>query len=358
MSKVLGTSADIQARLEPLTEDGGRLLLENGTYQIKDPIEINSLSTKLAGEVWCCNTDPNGVFESNFGTKLRLVGTDHPAITVAPHNMVGGNVICDLGIQGDIKGMDSRRVWNSEHPEYSAGIHFSGCRVDQAEFSKISFCGLSSAICATGTSEIDACVFEKLNMDGCCVGVYFAPLYSYYARFRHCVFGDTPSYAFYASCEKMHNLELTDSHFVRNCGAMPGGNTSDAAAVYFNGISTSTIRNCLFDAPGTFWYYDDDATQNSQRQPSKVPVVALRVTGRRNRIIDNVFIHSSAESIVLSGNENVLLNNIVDGDVVVEGDGNMICNLVFTKPEARLILQKNATNTQITGVPEDRIVRL
>ena len=64
---------------------------------------------------------------------------------------------------------------------------------------------------------------------------------------------------------------------------------------------------------------------------------------------------SHAGSIVIHGDRNVLLNNIVDGDVVIEGDGNTVSGLIFTSEKARLILR--GENNQVWGVPRERIVR-
>ena len=53
-----------------------------------------------------------------------------------------------------------------------------------------------------------------------------------------------------------------------------------------------------------------------------------------------------------------LIGNIVDGNVVIEGRGNTVNGLVFTTPEARLILSGAAADsTVVLGVEESRIVR-
>lgn len=50
----------------------------------------------------------------------------------------------------------------------------------------------------------------------------------------------------------------------------------------------------------------------------------------------------------------MLMNNVVDGDVVIEGNGNVVSGLVFTAPNARLILRGEYNQTW--GVPKDRII--
>ena len=61
----------------------------------------------------------------------------------------------------------------------------------------------------------------------------------------------------------------------------------------------------------------------------------------------------SRVTIVVEGNENLLLNNICDADVVIRGNGNQIVNLVFTNPSARLILEGD---NDVTGVSDKYII--
>ncbi len=339
-------------------ERGGRVTVPAGRHDIAATALIDDGSVLLDGEVWNYSSDPNGVFEAKNGTKLRLVGHSHPALSVGVTKDIGGVVISNLGIQGDIVGMDTRRLFNADFPERGAGLYLGGSRIDQCEFSKMSFCGLSAAVCASGSAEIDAAHFYNINTDGCCMGVYFSPRASFYTVFSRCIMADNPSYGFYANGEgkKIHNLEVADCSLVRNCGS----NVIDdeAAALYFKSISLCTVRGCNIDAAGVFWYYSDDATHNDQRQRSKVSAVGILIKGDRNRIMSNIIDHSSAESIRIEGKDNILIGNITDGNVIIDGENNTVCSHVFTKPEARLILRGAAAHTTtVTGVPDDRIVR-
>ena len=354
----------INESLEEMKESGGLLHLRAGEYSISEPILLNTPSTRLTGDVWAYNLDPNGVFETPYGTKLRLNGRDFPAVSIGSDSLAAGCMVTDLGIQGDIKGMDTRPLLSLDRPYASAGLYFGGKRIDQGEFSKISCCGLAIAISASEDSELDACVFDKVNTDGCCIGVYFAPRAAYYPHFRHCVMADNPSYGFFADGTQakargfdIYGMDVTDCNFVRCCGSSPV--TDEApAAVYFKNISGCIFRDNLVERPGTFWYYPDGAVSNDQRQSSTSPAIGLRVIGNKNVISGNVFKGSSRESIVISGDKNVLMNNVCDGDVVISGNGNIINCLVFTTENAKLILEGEACNTtEIFGVSPDRIVR-
>ena len=353
------TREEIQGQLDALSARGGRLTLPCDCYDIDRPLLIDTPSLCLCGEVWSYSSDPNGVFVSDFGTQLRLTGKDAPILSVGQSRTLGGVIVRDLGFAGNIEGMDTRPLWNSQHPSCSAGLVFDAVRTDQCEFSKLSFVGLASGVCAVGDAEIDACVFEKINADGCANGIVFAPRASYYARFHDCISADNPYYGFYADGRgrMMHNLELRDMLFVRCGGAF--GEDDMAAAVLWQRISRSAIDHCLIDDAGTFWYYDASATQNNQRQPSHRKTVGLWVIGNENRITDNTFLHSSDDAVRVEGVGNVLLSNMADGNIRLRGEGNTVVNAVFTEPHARLILEGGAADTTtVMGVPEDRILRV
>ena len=353
-------TANIQTGLNSLSERGGRLELECGCYEIMEKIVLDTPSTCLSGGVWACNTDPNGVFESSFGTKIRMRGTDYPAFEIGRScDPVSGSIIRDLGIQGDIRGMDTRGLVDFHMPEKAAGLCLSSVRTDQCAFTKIAFCGLANAVAATGDAEIDACIFEELNTDGCGNGLWFSPRASYYVRVRSCIFADNPYYGVYlgGADKHIHNLEILDCHFVRNGGAFVDGDGQLSAAVFFDRISNCAVTHCIFDAPGTFWYYHENAVQNSERQPVRRITPALRIVGDRNRIRDNTFLNSSGDSIWIRGDGNILIGNIADGDVYISGAGNTVSTLIFTKPDARLILEGDARDTTaIYGVEASRIV--
>lgn len=351
---------EIQAALDRKRESGGCVSLGTGTHTLTEPLVLDTPSTRLSGEVWAYNLDPNGVFETPFGTKLRLSGKDFPAIRIGKARPPAGVMITDLGIQGDIVGMDTRRLFTPQDPSASAGLCFDAQRVDQGEFSKISCCGLAVAVSATEEAELDACIFERVNMDGCCVGVYMRPRAAYYSHFRHCIVADTPAWGFYfdgTGRSSVYNVDITDTHFVRNCGSLPIKD-EEAAAVLLKGAKSWIFRDNLVDSPGTYWHYSDHATRNEERQIFKADAVGLAVRGDKNRILGNIFLGCRNDAISVIGNENILMNNVCSSDVVIEGEGNIVSALVFSSPEARLILRGAARErTEIIGVDSARIVK-
>ncbi len=353
-------TAGINTAMASLPARGGRLNLPCARYDIQKPILFGVSSTKLAGDVWACNTDPNGVFESRFGTKIRLNGMSFPAIRMGTDRVVSGALIEGLGVQGDIAGMDTRSFFDISDPTAGAGLAFDAVRTDQCEVDKLSFCGLGAAVAATANAEIDACQITRCNMDGCGVGVYFSPRASYYARVRDCIIADNPYYGFLADGrgKLIHNLEITGCHFVRNGGCfVEKPELPQPAAVSLINITNCAIERNNFDDPGTFWYYEDTATENNERQPRKHPVPALIVTGNRNRIRDNIFQHTKEDAVIIKGDGNVLMNNISDGNVIISGRGNHVSGLALSK-EAKLILTADAVDTVVFGVEESRIVRM
>ena len=79
------------------------------------------------------------------------------------------------------------------------------------------------------------------------------------------------------------------------------------------------------------------------------------IEGNNNRIISNVFSNSASDAIVIKGNGNILNNNIVDKDVIIDGIGNIVSNLIFTNPDAGVIVSANSKQTEFINVPEHRI---
>ena len=353
-------TAGIEPSLRALSH-GGCLELESARYNLERTVTIEECSQKILGKVWACNTDPNGVFESPNGTKLRLMGRDFPAIRVGDKtNPISGSKVCELGIQGDIPGMDTRVLVDFRHPERSAGICIDKVRCDQCAFTDISFCGLANAVCTSGTAMTDACVFERLNVDGCGNGFWINSAVSVYSHIRYCVAADTPYYGAYVdgAGKRMHNLEIMSTHFVRNGGAFTEDDGMLPAAVLLKDVHRCEVTHCLFDNPGTFWLYSDDSKDNGEKREiitRKTP--ALRIIGNEHRIRDNTFYNSSDDSIVIEGHGNILLGNICAGNVRIKGRASYIANLVFTKPESRLILEADDNSTVIFGVEEHRIVR-
>ena len=342
---------------------GGCLELESARYNIEDTVTIEECSQRILGKIWACNTDPNGVFESPNGTKLRLTRKDIPAIRVGDRtNPISGSKVAELGIQGDIVGMDTRVIVDFEHPEYSAGICIDKVRCDQCSFSDISFCGLANAVCASGSAMTDACVFERLNVDGCGNGFWISPAVSVYSHIRYCVAADTPYYGAYVdgTGKRMHNLEIMSTHFVRNGGAFTDADGQIPAAVLLKDVHKCDIYHNLFDAPGTFWHYPDDATDNGARdEVLQRKTVGLYIIGNEHRIRDNTFYNSSDDSIRIEGHGNILMNNICDGNVRIRGRASFINGLCFTKPESKLILEGDARDTTVIfGVEQHRIVRI
>ncbi|MBE6702676.1 MAG: hypothetical protein E7585_04605 [Ruminococcaceae bacterium] len=352
-------TAGITSALSRLAERGGTLRLPCARYELTKTVPLTLCSSAIVGDVWACNTDPNGVFETAYGTKLRLRGSGFPALRVGIDGLVSGSVIRELGVQGDIVGMDTRDRFDINAPTANAGLVLDAVRTDQCAFERLSFCGLGAAIAVAGNAEVDACNFERCNADGSGVGVYFSPRASFYARFNRNLLADTPYYGVLVDGRGkcIHNLELTECFFVRNGGCFVGEEMPHPAAVTLLNVSRSAVERNNFDDPGLFWYYPPTATENSERQPQKQPMPALYLSGKLNRIRDNVFQHTRGVAVIIEGDGNVLMNNITDGDVMITGKGNTVCGLAFQSAEAKLIL-RGADDTVVSGVPEDRILRI
>ena len=340
-----------------LNKTKSKLTLKAGEYYIDTPLFIDKSCINFTGECWNYPSDPNGVFESFVGTKLKIK-KDSFGLQVGKGDSIGGVMVSNFGFQGTIIGMDTRTLFNKDSLSQNAGLVFCDGRVDQGEFSKLSFTGLSIGMLAIDNSEIDACVIDKCNFDGCYVGVYFKPRASYYPKITNCVFADNPSYGIIVdgTNAQMHHLEICNNKFVRNCGA--NIHSTENASIFFNNVNECLIYNNVIDDAGSFWYYNDDATSNGERQISSTDCVGILVKGDKNNVFSNVITNSKKVSILVKGNNNNLVGNIVDGDVIIDGENNVVNSLVFTTKNAKLILRGIAqTTTEILGVSPDRVVK-
>jgi hypothetical protein len=152
-------------------------------------------------------------------------------------------------------------------------------------------------------------------------------------------------------------MDITETHFVRNSGANHI-KSEEPAAVLLKNVSRSTFRDNLVDDPGTFWYFEPTATSNTDKTVYKNPAIGLHLIGNENRIFNNIFTNSSRESILIEGKGNIMMGNIVDGDVIICGEGNTVNGLSFSTPGAHLVLKGSAASSStIIGVENDRIVK-
>ena len=358
----LDGTAGIQTALVAL-KHGGALELESARYDIEKTVTLDESSRAIVGKIWSCNTDPNGVFEAKTGTKIRMQGRDYPAIRIGDTtDPISGSKVCELGVQGDIPGMDTRPLVDFDRPEASAGLVIDKVRCDQCHFENLSFCGLASAVCLSGTAMSDACVFDAINVDGCGNGFWVSPRVSVYSHIRNCVAADTPYYGVYVDGKgkRIHNLAIYNTHFVRNAGAFVDGDGMIHASVLLKDVDRCEVRDCLFDSPGTFWHYPDNAKHNKEKDEIiKRSAVALYVKGNGHRIRGNAFYNSSDDSIRIIGNGNILMSNICDSNVRISGRDNYVSSIAFTNPDARLILEGEAWDTTVIfGVEESRIVKI
>ena len=329
----------LQGAIDRIRDAGGRVELSVGDHRIYRGLRIDSPCVRLSGGVWSYSSDPNGVFESYYGSKLRLMA-DVPAVEIGFTHTTEGLLLQDFGVQGNIDGMDTRPFLTESGTEGGTGLYFNHTRADQAEFSKLTFCGLGAAVKIDKGAEIDACTFEKLNTDGCAVGVWFSPRAAYYPSFRKILFADNPYYGFYADGTDtgLHNLQVIDNLFIRDGGAFTEEMAWEPAAVYWKNIDNSLIRDNLFDCIGTFWYFAERKAANAHHETVMRNTAGLIVRGNHNRIINNVFTNSGGDAIRIYGDGNVLHGNIADSDVIIEGRNNQVKDMIFTSESAHLYI--------------------
>ncbi len=114
----MNTSAfDFDSALKDLGGRSGRIRLDPVRYDLTAPWVIDQPCVFLEGNVWAYSSDPNGVFESRYGTQLRLRGRSFPALSIGRTRTAEGCVVRDIGIQGDNENLVSDNVISCSHAE-------------------------------------------------------------------------------------------------------------------------------------------------------------------------------------------------------------------------------------------------
>lgn len=325
---------------------GKKVYLPSNEYLLKSPIKIDK-AINLQGEFRYYPNDPNGVFENVGGAKLKTEGNFN-AVEIST-DLIGGILISEIGVQGNIYGMDTRNSFDEK--DISSGISIIKGRIDQGNFNRISVTGKPSAISILKGGEIDATLFQNVNTDGCAVGVYFCPEHTYYARFDSCVIADTPDCGFYAKSNgSSHDLSITNCYFVRNAGQAKFSNN----AVYISGINSVNFTNNVIDDTGTFWYYHPTAKSNGDKTEIKENATSLYINGNKCIISNNQIVGGTGNAVILEGDDNLISSGIYDKNIIISGNNNTV-NGVKLLNGAKLIL-KDAINTQIYGVDEKDVI--
>lgn len=370
-----------------LLKQGGKVRIPSATFDVSNPIVINKKCIKIEGDSWNYPNDPNGVYESNEGSKLN-VSAGNNGIQI---NGASGATISDIGFSGQFKDGQVKGTFNINNPIKDAGLVSLSGRNDQMLISRVSSQGMSAGFCIVPNGSIDACMFEHLNADGCNIAFFFSPKNNYYTTIKESIFSDCPAFGV---CVKKNTMSgayesqmLTVDGIV--CVRNGGGFTPEqleqfgedmAASMLIADVIQSRIINNQIDDCGSYWdttlystvgrlieyadSYDiikDDGTVyatkdyiydcnglvfkgvNSLIANNRVGGCrggfALKVLGNNNNIIGNIFRGSKGFSIVGDGNK--FNDNRVNGNSVVSGNNNVVSNITFDSGSLTVVSGNN-----------------
>lgn len=334
---------------------GGKLLIPNGCYTLTTPLTINGINClHIEGESWNYPAHPNGVHESNDGTKLKIGANSIPAIIYAGGN---GGTFSNFGIVGRISNSDTSGAYDRDNRSYNVGFYHTVSYSDQIELRRVNFTGLAAAIVAGAGSNIDAATFTNLNMDGCDVGIVIDGAQSIYTKIIDNLIADTPGYGLFigpaATCT---GLIIQNNIFVRNSGkfsvSQKSAFTEGIYAVYLNDLRSATITGNTIHTAGTYYNTVDASNKYYEYEET---ACGLYLDGETCTLSNNSIIGAQANSAVISGvghnitgnqlfgNHEVVLNcnnSLFAGNrcgsyathtLIVNGDGNVITGNYIAK---------------------------
>lgn len=349
--------------ISKLTARGGKIRVPNGTYIISNPIYLIQKNIHIEGDIWNYANDPNGVWESNNGTKLKATRQDMPIMALTGSSNLSGGRIAQVGFQGIVANSNTRDLFSISNAGNDCGISMPTARIDQFELYRVAFCGLASGISVTGGS-IDACIFDRVNTDGCNVGIYFHPSNTYYAKIKDSIIADCPAQGIHIgkSAIDPHDLQMLNLDglvLVRNCGAMTDEQLaeSEAASALIKNVRFSIIRNCEIDNTGVWWEYFSNADRS--RTIHTMIATGLILEGYYNQVINNRINGATGYSLDLRGNNNIVSNNqlYADDSVMITGNNNKIKDCDITSKSAYSIEVSGNSNI-IDSCTTDKPIRI
>lgn len=369
-------------------KQGGKVRIPSANFLLTRPIIVSSRSIKIEGDSWNYPNDPNGVYASNEGSKLK-VDVDGSGLQL---NNASGTTISDIGFQGQYTNGEVKGTFDRTMPIKNSGICSVVGRNDQMEISRVSCQGLSAGFSIVPNGDIDATIFERLNADGCNIAFLFSPKDTYYAKVRDSIFADCPAYGVCVIKNTMsdaHNLQMLTIDgivCVRNGGGFSKqqleqfGNDM-AAGMLISGVVYSMIINNQIDNSGVYWdttrasevgylfeyanseniisnntgevfatkdyVYDchglilegHETLVSNNRVNGTRGGYALKVIGNYNNVVNNTL--NGTKGIYLNGNSNNVTNNIVKGDIEIDGNNNKLSDIFISSGKTIIIHSGN-----------------
>ena len=323
-----GTGGLTQAMFN-LEARAGKVRIPSARFNLTASPVVKRKNIHIEGDAWNYSNDPNGVYESPNGSKLRLMSAELAGLIFSGVANISGGRVSQIGVQGTIANSNTKGLFSIANAAKHTGANFPSARVDQFEMYRFNACGLSSGLSFTG-GDIDACIFDRLNVDGCNVGIYFSPTNTYYTKFKDSIVADCPSQGMWVKKavggNDLQMLIIEGLVLVRNCGAMTAAqlSESEAASLLITGVVTSIIRGNQIDNTGVWWEYF--TTGNGTKTIHTMVAAALIFSGSGSKIHDNIIGGATGNSAIIRGANNEVTNNkfAANNSLLIEGSSNII----------------------------------
>jgi parallel beta-helix repeat protein len=345
-----------------LTQTRGKVVkLVNGRFNLNTPILFNHPNSRLQGDIANYPKDPNGITESQFGTKVVQQLANSSAIIISGATRYGWQEVNQIGFVSVQKGGDGNPdlVYKAQQ---NSGLFFNSAKRDQNKFSNLSFNNFSCAIYGDANTELDTAIFERINLDGNGQGFHYEGT-GFFCTLRDMVIADCPEPGLFFATKTFDQLfEWTFDNLtlVRN-----GGGIADPTKNYSFvwGGHNSTITRCKFHDNGSYWKGGNN--NNNLFQPAghlsingsnnvisnnvmnKCRRNGIELYADRNMIINNTILNNGVDGVFVSSNKNLIQGNNISStgqDIhIVGGDSNFVgINILST-----ITIESGATNTVV-----------
>lgn len=338
--------------------NGGKVNVKSGCYLVGEPIVVDGNCINIEGDIWNYPSHPNGVYESYDGTKLKPTASAFPIMKFANGN---GIRISQLGFNGIVSNGNTKGRFNYSNPSIDCGLELTTPYSDQFEFERLSFTGLACGIVANKSSaQLDAFIIDRINADGCDVGMYFNIGSAIYGKIKDCIVADNPAHGFYFK-GSLSGSTISGMVFVRN-----GGGYSDTqktalgadnlCAVYINKLNKSKFINNVIHNSGTY----HDTTQSAEGTWEYQNASGLIFNSASSEIRGNDVSEAQNYSAVFGGDYNTYRDNSFTGNngVIINGSYNLFYGNSITARNNTTALTVNGNSNKIMALDSEGTIVL
>ena len=317
----------INTAINENTDRGGKVVIPIGEYTISSPIIIKKDCINLEGEIWNYPAHPNGVYESNNGSKLKLASSNIPAIKLS--QIWNGWRIAQIGVAGTVSNGGTKGLFDKSNPGINCGLLIN-TYTDQFEVNRVSFEGLAAGIVGINCTW-DAGIISRVNADGCNIGIYLETDSTYYDKIKDCILSDCPAFGMYIkSNSSFEGLEICGNVMVRNGGGLTSqqiedfGGEDEIASCVIKGLRNSIFKHNFIHQPGV-WMNSTSGTPTAEYQDMYGVLFDASMSSFENNNIQG------DKGNIIRGNRVNVANNVMLSKLMIYGENHLVSGNILSE---------------------------